>query len=51
MRVLCAAFVALSLAINFWMQDTPIVSLMSLSWGTIAGRFWRRSSTGLCGAG
>ena len=43
MRVLCAAFVALSLAINFWMQDTPIVSLMSLSWGTIAGAFWRRS--------
>ena len=39
MRVLCAAFVALSLAINFWMQDTPIVSLMSLSWGTIAGAF------------
>lgn len=39
MRVLCIAFVALSLAINFLMQDTPIVSLMSLSWGTIAGAF------------
>ena len=39
MRVLCVLFVALSLAINFWMQDTPIVSLMSLSWGTIAGAF------------
>lgn len=39
MRVLCFAFVALSLAINFLMQDTPIVSLMSLSWGTIAGAF------------
>ncbi len=39
MRVLCLVFVALSLAINFLMQGTPIVSLMSLSWGTIAGAF------------
>ncbi len=39
MRVLCLGFVALSLAINFLMQDTPIMSLMSLSWGTIAGAF------------
>ena len=39
MRVLCVLFVALSLVINFLMQDTPIVSLMSLSWGTIAGAF------------
>ena len=39
MRILCVLFVVLSLAINFWMQDTPIVSLMSLSWGTIAGAF------------
>lgn len=39
MRCLCLLFVALSLAINFWLQDTPIVSLMSLSWGTIAGAF------------
>lgn len=39
MRVLCVLFVVFSLAINFWMQDTPIVSLMSLSWGTIAGAF------------
>ncbi|MEG1890466.1 MAG: sodium:solute symporter [Clostridia bacterium] len=39
MRLLCVAFVALSLVINFLMQDTPIVSLMSLSWGTIAGAF------------
>jgi SSS family solute:Na+ symporter/sodium/proline symporter len=39
MRVLCVACVALSLLINFLMQNTPIVSLMSLSWGTIAGAF------------
>ena len=39
MRFLCILFVLLSLAINFLMQDTPIVSLMSLSWGTIAGAF------------
>ncbi|MEG0640725.1 MAG: sodium:solute symporter [Clostridia bacterium] len=39
MRFLCLVFVALSLVINFLMQDTPIVSLMSLSWGTIAGAF------------
>ncbi len=39
MRMLCVLFVALSLVINFLMQDTPIVSLMSLSWGTIAGAF------------
>ncbi|MDD3920629.1 MAG: sodium:solute symporter, partial [Eubacteriales bacterium] len=39
MRSLCVAFVAFSLIINFLMQDTPIVSLMSLSWGTIAGAF------------
>lgn len=39
MRLLCLVFVGLSLAINFLMQGTPIVSLMSLSWGTIAGAF------------
>lgn len=39
MRILCLVFVALSLMINFLMQNTPIVSLMSLSWGTIAGAF------------
>lgn len=39
MRVLCLVFVALSLAVNFLLQDTPIVSLMSLSWGTIGGAF------------
>lgn len=39
MRVLCLVFVALSLVINFTMQDTPIMSLMSLSWGTLAGAF------------
>lgn len=39
MRVLCLVFVALSLIINFLLQDTPIISLMSLSWGTIAGAF------------
>lgn len=39
MRILCVAFVVFSLIINFLMQNTPIVSLMSLSWGTIAGAF------------
>ncbi len=39
MRSLCIGFVVLSLAINFLMQNTPIISLMSLSWGTIAGAF------------
>ncbi|HPS82128.1 MAG TPA: sodium:solute symporter, partial [Candidatus Limiplasma sp.] len=39
MRSLCVAFVILSLVINFLMQKTPIMSLMSLSWGTIAGAF------------
>ena len=39
MRSLCVVFVILSLVINFMMQNTPIVSLMSLSWGTIAGAF------------
>jgi len=39
MRALCIVFVVLSLAINFLMQNTPIVSLMSLSWGTISGAF------------
>ena len=39
MRSLCIVFVLLSLAINFLMQNTPIMSLMSLSWGTIAGAF------------
>ena len=39
MRSLCIVFVILSLLINFLMQKTAIVSLMSLSWGTIAGAF------------
>ncbi len=39
MRVLCIIFVVFSLAINFLMQGTPIMSLMSLSWGAIAGAF------------
>lgn len=39
MRGLCLLFVLLSLAINFLMQGTPIMSLMSLSWGAIAGAF------------
>jgi len=39
MRSLCVVFVILSLVINFLMQKTPIMSLMSLSWGTIAGAF------------
>lgn len=39
MRSLCVAFVLFSLAVNFLMQNTPIISLMSLSWGTIAGAF------------
>ncbi len=39
MRILCVVFVLFSLAVNFLMQGTPIISLMSLSWGTIAGAF------------
>ena len=39
MRSLCVVFVILSLLINFTMQNTPIISMMSLSWGTIAGAF------------
>lgn len=39
MRSLCVAFVVFSLLVNFLMQKTPIMSLMSLSWGTIAGAF------------
>lgn len=39
MRLLCLVFVALSLIINFLMQDTPIMQLMSLSWGVVAGAF------------
>jgi len=39
MRILCLVFVALSLAINFLMQNTPIMQLMSLSWGVVAGSF------------
>ena len=39
MRVLCVAFVILSLMINFLMQNTPIMQLMSLSWGVVAGSF------------
>lgn len=39
MRLLCLLFVALSLIINFLMQNTPIMQLMSLSWGTVAGAF------------
>lgn len=39
MRGLCLLFVLFSLAVNFLMQGTPIMSLMSLSWGAIAGSF------------
>lgn len=39
MRLLCVVFILFSLAVNFLMQGTPIISLMSLSWGTIAGAF------------
>jgi SSS family transporter len=39
MRLLCVVFVVFSLAVNFLLQNTPIISLMSLSWGTIAGSF------------
>ncbi len=39
MRALCIVFVVLSLCINFLMQNTPIMQLMSLSWGAIAGAF------------
>ncbi len=39
MRTLCVLFVLLSLVIAFGMQGTPIVTLMSFSWGTLAGAF------------
>ncbi len=39
MRGLCVVFVILSLIIAFGMQDTPIVTLMSFSWGSLAGAF------------
>jgi len=39
MRILCLVFVVLSLVINFLMQGTPIMQLMSLSWGVVAGAF------------
>lgn len=39
MRALCVVFVLLSLVIAFGLQDTPIVTLMSFSWGTLAGAF------------
>lgn len=39
LRGLCVGFIALSLLIHFLLQNTPIVSLMSLSWGTIGGAF------------
>ncbi|MBQ4074218.1 MAG: sodium/solute symporter [Clostridia bacterium] len=39
MRILCLVFVGLSLVINFLMQNTPIMQLMSLSWGVVAGSF------------
>ena len=54
MRGLCVAFVILSLVINFLMQNTPIMQLMSLSWGVIAGAFlgpfifgllWKKTTT------
>ena len=38
-RILCLVFVGLSLVINFLMQNTPIMQLMSLSWGVVAGAF------------
>ena len=39
MRVLCVVFVIFSLFIAFGMEGTPIVTLMSFSWGTLAGAF------------
>ena len=39
MRALCVVFVLLSLVIAFGLQNTPIVTLMSFSWGTLAGAF------------
>lgn len=53
MRVLCAMFVALSLAIAL-VQPAYIVTLMVISWGVVAGAFaapylyglfWRRTTT------
>lgn len=51
MRVLCLVFVLLSL--YFALTDTPILAMMSFSWGTLAGAFlapyvyglfWRRGT-------
>ncbi len=39
MRGLCLLFVGLSLVIHFLLQNTPIVSLMALSWGVVGGTF------------
>ncbi len=39
MRGLCVLFVIFSLFITFGMQNTPIVTLMSFSWGSLAGAF------------
>jgi SSS family solute:Na+ symporter/sodium/proline symporter len=39
MRGLCLVFVLCSLGIAFGMQNTPIVTLMSFSWGSLAGAF------------
>ncbi len=39
MRFFCLLFVALSLVIHFLLQNTPIVLLMSFSWGVIGGSF------------
>ncbi|MDL2319250.1 sodium:solute symporter [Eubacteriales bacterium OttesenSCG-928-A19] len=53
MRCLCVVFVLLSLLIAFGLQNTPIVTLMAFSWGSLAGSFlapflyglfWRRTT-------
>ncbi len=48
MRGLCVLFVVLSLVITFGMQNTPIVTLMSFSWGSLAGAFLAPFVFGLC---
>ena len=56
MRVLCVAFVLLSVVLAM-RKDSTIVSLMSVSWGTISGCFlapylyglyWKRTTKAAC---
>lgn len=60
LRVLCVVFVIFSLVITFGLQGTPIVTLMSFSWGTLSGAFlapfvfglyWRKTTRAGAAAG